>query len=191
MTTSKAMKQKRMEGITIELEVPEGVTASVEGRTIKIKGPQGEISKKIESRLLEAKTDGKKITLSTSKNRKKQRALANTERGNVLNMIRGVTEKITYKLRILYSHFPMSVKLQGKELLIDNFLGEKYPRKAAILDGAQLEVKGQDVIITGIDKNVVAQTAANIEQATRIKRLDPRVFQDGIYLVEKDGRPLK
>jgi len=180
-----------MEGITIELEVPEGVTASVEGRTIKIKGPQGEISKKIESRLLEAKTDGKKITLSTSKNRKKQRALANTERGNVLNMIRGVTEKITYKLRILYSHFPMSVKLQGKELLIDNFLGEKYPRKAAILDGAQLEVKGQDVIITGIDKNVVAQTAANIEQATRIKRLDPRVFQDGIYLVEKDGRPLK
>jgi large subunit ribosomal protein L6 len=48
-----------------------------------------------------------------------------------------------------------------------------------------VEIRGQEVIVEGIDKEECGQTAANLEQATKIKDKDPRVFQDGIYIVEK------
>jgi len=82
----------------------------------------------------------------------------------------------------------MSVKVDGNQVVIENFLGERYPRRAKILESVNVEIKGQDVIVKGFDKEKVSQTAANIEQATRIKGLDPRVFQDGIYITEKDGK---
>lgn len=191
--TEKAKKQKKSQkqGIKIEVEIPEGVEASLEGRNFRVKGPNGELTKKIQSGLISAKVEGNKISISTSRDRKKQRALINTEKGCLTNMIRGVKDGITYRLKIVYSHFPMSVKVQGSTLLVDNFLGEKHSRKAVLLDGVKLDVKGQDVTVSGIDKEKVAQTAANIEQTTKIKNLDPRVFQDGIYIVEKDGKPIK
>ena len=85
----------------------------------------------------------------------------------------------------------MNVKIQGDKFVIDNFLGEKYPRKAKILKNVTVEVKGQDVTLKGIDKELVSQTAANIEQITKITKRDLRVFQDGIYITEKDGKPIK
>jgi large subunit ribosomal protein L6 len=139
----------------------------------------------------ELKIEGNKVILSVPRNRRKERALINTEKGNVNNMIHGVKDKVSYKLKVLFSHFPMGLKLSGNTLLIDNFLGEKHPRKVKILEGAKVEIKGQDVTVSGIDKENVAQTAANIEQTTKIRKLDPRVFQDGIYIIEKDGKPIK
>ena len=53
-----------------------------------------------------------------------------------------------------------------------------------------MKVKGQEIIVEGIDKEATGQTAANIEQATRITKWDRRVFQDGIYIVEKAGKPI-
>jgi large subunit ribosomal protein L6 len=85
----------------------------------------------------------------------------------------------------------MNVKVQGDKFVIDNFLGEKYPRKAKILKNVTVEVKGQDVTLKGIDKEIVSQTAAIIEQITKITNRDLRVFQDGIYITEKDGKPVK
>lgn len=182
---------KKKEGITVEVQAPEGVTLSLSGSTLTATGPQGTLTKKLQSRRVQARQEADKIILSTPTNRKKERALINTERGNVNNMIHGVRDKVTYRLKVLFSHFPMGLKVQGNTFLIDNFLGEKHPRRAVILDGVKVDVKGQDVTVTGIDKDNTAQTAANIEQATKIKNLDPRVFQDGIYLIEKDGKPVK
>ncbi|MBM3308812.1 MAG: 50S ribosomal protein L6 [Candidatus Altiarchaeales archaeon] len=182
---------KKKEGITLEVQLPEGVQASIDNRKITVKGPQGQLTKAMQSRTVSAKMEENKIILTASQNRRKQRALINTEKGNVLNMIHGVKDKVNYRLKICYSHFPMGVKLQGNILMIDNFLGEKHPRKASILEGVKVDVKGQDVVLSGLDKDKVAQTAANIEQTTRIKNLDPRVFQDGIYIVEKDGKPVR
>jgi large subunit ribosomal protein L6 len=104
--------------------------------------------------------------------------------------MKGVTEGYTYKLRIVYSHFPMKVSTKGPEFTVDNFLGEKYPRKTKVLPGVKVEIKGNEVTVTGIDKELVGQTAANIEQLTRIKNFDLRVFQDGIYIIEKDSKPV-
>ena len=88
-------------------------------------------------------------------------------------------------MTILYAHFPMQVKVDGKTLVIGNFLGEKKPRIAKILGETKVKVSGNEVAVSGINKEDVGQTAANIEQKTKIKRFDPRIFQDGIYIVQK------
>jgi large subunit ribosomal protein L6 len=88
-------------------------------------------------------------------------------------------------MKIVYAHFPMTVKADGSKVTIENFLGERHPRTAKILGDTQVQIKGDEVIVSGINKEEVGQTMANIEQATKIKGRDPRVFQDGIYLVEK------
>jgi large subunit ribosomal protein L6 len=100
-------------------------------------------------------------------------------------MIKGVTEGFEYKMSIVYSHFPMQTKVEGKTVVISNFLGEKKPRIAKIVGGTTVKVSGNSVVVSGINKEDVGQTTANIEQKTKIKRFDPRVFQDGIYVVEK------
>lgn len=69
--------------------------------------------------------------------------------------------------------------------MINNFLGEKQPRVARILEGVTVKIGNDEVILTGIDKEKVGNTAANIERATRITKRDPRVFQDGIYITER------
>lgn len=114
-----------------------------------------------------------------------------TFKAHINNMIKGVTEGFKYRLKVVYSHFPMTVKVQGDEVVIENFLGEKNPRRAKILPGVTVKVKGSEIEVEGIDKEAVGQTAANIEQATRITKWDRRVFQDGIYIVEKAGKPIK
>ena len=112
-------------------------------------------------------------------------ALANTVKAHVRNMAEGVVNGYTRKLKILYSHFPISVELKGWEMLIKNFLGEEQPRKSRIIGQTKVEVKGQEVMVTGISKEDVGQTIANIRSATRIRNRDSRVFQDGFYIVEQ------
>ena len=90
---------------------------------------------------------------------------------------------------MVYSHFPMKIAVKGDKFIIENFLGEKAPRSAMILAGAKVTIKGNEVFVTGSDLEKVSQTAANIERATKIRGFDPRVFQDGIYIVEKARRP--
>jgi len=102
-------------------------------------------------------------------------------------MVAGVKEGFTYEMKIVYSHFPLKATVKGSEFIIENFLGEKFPRKTRILGETKVEVKGDQVLLTGADVEAVGQTAANIEQATRIRGFDPRIFQDGIYITKKPG----
>jgi large subunit ribosomal protein L6 len=117
--------------------------------------------------------------------KKTQKAMVGTFASHIRNMIKGVTEGFEYRMKVVYSHFPMQLKVEKDKLMIGNFLGEKKPRSANILGESKVKASGDEVVVTGINKEDVGQTAANIEQATRIKRFDPRVFQDGIYTVEK------
>lgn len=183
-------KKKEKKNIEMSIEIPSGVEVSIGGRIVKIKGNGKELQREftLDNILIEKKDN--KILLSSKLSRKREKGILGTIKGHIQNMIKGVTLGIVYKMRIVYSHFPMTVKVQGNRINIDNFLGEKYPRTAEILQGVKVEIKGQDITLGGIDKGVVSQTAANIEQATRIKDRDHRVFQDGIYIVEKDGRAI-
>ncbi|MBN2014099.1 MAG: 50S ribosomal protein L6 [Candidatus Altiarchaeota archaeon] len=173
-----------------EIKIPEGVDIEIKDNNVIIKGKLGESSKKFPASRLKITKKDNSVILGAGSDKKRQKALLGTWRGHIQNMIRGVSDGITYKLRVVYSHFPMTVKTQGDTILIENFLGERFPRKTKILKNVSVDVKGQDITVTGYNKENVSQTAANLEQVTRIIGLDPRVFQDGIYIVEKDGKKI-
>jgi len=168
-----------------EIEIPEGVEVSLNNE-VNVKGPQGELSRKFKFSNITMKTEDDKVVLETSFPKKKDKAMLGTIRSHINNMIHGVTEGFTYNMKIVYAHFPMTVKVTGNKVTIENFLGERHPRSAKIVGSAKVQVKGDEVQITGINKEDVGQTMANLEQATKIKGRDPRVFQDGIYFVNRE-----
>jgi large subunit ribosomal protein L6 len=174
-----------------EVEIPDGVEVTVEGNTVKVKGPKGELERELKYPGVQIFTEDGKVVIYKEFPRKKDVAIVRTFKAHINNMIKGVTEGFKYKLKVVYSHFPMTVKVQGDEVIIENFLGEKNPRRAKILPGVTVKVKGSEIEVESIDKEKAGQTAANIEQATRITKWDRRVFQDGIYIVEKAGKPIK
>jgi large subunit ribosomal protein L6 len=168
-----------------EIEVPEGVDITLNDE-VNVNGPQGKLSRKFIYPNITIKQEEDKVVLETQFPKKKDKAMIGTIRSHITNMIHGVTDGFTYHMKIVYAHFPMTVKVTGNKVTIENFLGERYPRTAKIVGSAKVQVKGEEVTITGINKEDVGQTMANLEQATKIKGRDPRVFQDGIYLISKE-----
>jgi len=174
------------ETVTEKIHVPEGVNVTITGSTLKVKGKSGELSRDFASQLVQVKKDGKDLVLQTETGRKKTRALAGTFGAHIRNMLKGVQEPYEYKLKVCYSHFPIKIKVQGDRVVIENFLGERTPRKARILGAAtKVKASGEEVVVTGPDLEAVSQTAANMEQACVIRNFDQRVFQDGIYITSK------
>lgn len=118
--------------------------------------------------------------------RKKEAALVGTIDSHIQNMITGVTKGFTYKMKIVFSHFPISVKVQDKYVVIENFTGERRPRKSKIIGNVKVKVEAEDIIVQGINLEDVSQTSANIETSTRVRRKDPRIFLDGLYVFERN-----
>jgi large subunit ribosomal protein L6 len=168
--------------------VPEKVTVTIDGPTVKVKGPQGEISRRLSDPRIRIAKKGKDILVSSQTMRLKEKALVGTFAAHIKNMTVGVTTGFEYKMKVVYAHFPIKASVKGNTFVIENFLGEKSPRKAKILGTTKVTVKGDQIALNGPDVELVGQTAANIERATKIKGFDPRIFQDGIYIIEKPGR---
>ena len=175
-----------------KIEIPEGVHISIEGNGITIKGKHGENKKKFNTQRLEMKKEGNYIMIGAKKATKREKKMINTITAHIKNMIHGVKEGFEYKLKICFSHFPIIIDIdkEKKQAFVKNFLGEKVPRKLNLLDGADIEIKGQDIIIKSHDKEIAGQMAANFEKATRILLKDRRIFQDGIFITSKAGEAL-
>ena len=167
------------------VDIPEGVTVTIEDRKVTVKGQKVTLTREFPVSRISMTIQGSQVILICDLPKKKENALLGTFRSHITNMIIGVTGGFEYKMKIVYSHFPVKTSVKGDKFVIDNFLGEKYPRTASILGDTKITVKGDEVILTGPDKEAVGQTSANIEQITRIKGYDPRVFQDGIYIISK------
>ena len=171
------------------IEIPNEVNAEVDGFKVKITGTRGTLERNFYSSLFKKEIiiqkGDNKIIVSTKSEKKKTKAMIGTIESHVKNMLEGVQEGYSAKLKIVYMHFPFTVKISGKELLINNFLGEKTPRRARILGDCKVELQGEEIVVTGISKEDVGQTAAQLERATRIKQRDRRVFQDGLFITKK------
>jgi len=171
------------------IEVPNDIEVEINSFNIKVKGPKGLLEKDFASPLFKKdiviKKDNNKIFLSTNSTKKKIKAMIGTIEAHLNNMFLGVKEGYSAKLKIVYMHFPFTVKINGKEILINNFLGEKTPRKARIIGECSIEVKEDEITVTGISKDDVGQTASQLERATWIKQRDRRVFQDGLFITKK------
>jgi archaeal ribosomal protein L6P len=168
-----------------KVKIPEGVKVKLEGSQLTITGPKGMLVRSVRFPQVTVTCDDKEIHISTESDRKAVTAMVGTFEAHAKNMCRGVSEGFEYRMKVVYSHFPIQLKLQGKRLEIANFLGEKKARYANIADGVTAKIANDEVILTGIDRELVGNTAANIEHATHIRYRDPRVFQDGVYMVHR------
>ena len=177
----------RFETLERTVSIPDQVSVQVEGRTVKVKGPLGSLEEDLSHLPVSIKVNKNKVRFETTWPRKREIGMLGTAAAHVRNMLKGVTQGYRYELRTVYAHFPVTVKVdeKAKVLKIENFTGEKTPRYAKIVEGVKVDVKGEDISVEGIDLKSVSQTAANIQDSTKIKKKDLRVFLDGIYVSGK------
>ncbi len=186
MSTKEKGKTKSKEDILAEVEIPEKVTAKFENNILEVSGPQGIVNKDFEKIPISLTINGKKIIIKPWGKRRKDLAITNTSRSIIRNMITGVLDGYTYKLKVVFAHFPISIKIKGKQISIENFFGERLPRVTDIIGDCKLSVEDEDLVIKGPSLEDVSQTAANVELGTRIKDKDKRVFLDGLYVYSKE-----
>ncbi len=180
------MRKEIMERI----KVPEGIEVEITEDSVKLKKQNSEIIRQY--RGFSVKKEGDEIVLVNEKSTKNEKKQIKTLAAHLRNAARGLNEKFVYKLQVCAVHFPMSVSVDKNknEVLIKNFLGGVKPRVAKIISGVEVKVEKDIITVTGSNKEIVGQTAANIEKATRITRRDRRTFQDGIYLTSRNGESI-
>lgn len=170
------------------VKVPPGIKIEMTNGMVTVSGPKGKVSRQLIYPRVQISVSGEEISIRCELPKKKEKAVVGTFAAHIRNMIEGALHGFEYRMKIVYSHFPIKVQVKGDTFIIENFLGERTPRKAKILGETKVSIKGNEVILTGADIEAVSQTAANIEHATAIKGYDTRVFQDGIYIIEKARR---
>ena len=166
--------------------VPEGVNLTLDGHKVAVTGTNGAIEYDFSHAGMNINYHETSLRIWVENPRRKQAALVKTIASHVINMIKGVTEGFTYRLKIVFIHFPMTINVQRDKVVINNFVGEQAPRVAKIRGKVEIKQEGDDIIVTGADINHVAQTAANIQESTKIKNKDLRKFLDGIYVYKKE-----
>lgn len=173
-----------------KIKIPEGVEVSIDEGILAVKGKAGENRREFNVAGLEFEKKGNEIIIWHKKASKNEKKRINTIVAHIKNLIKGVQEKFEYKLKVCSSHFPMTVDIKGNEATIKNFLGEKISRKVKIIPGTEVVKDGSFLIVTSINKELAGQTAANFEKATKIRDRDRRIFQDGVFIINKAGKEM-
>lgn len=169
------------------IPIPNGVDVTIEKNIVVVKGNKGELKRDFSLTPVNILRKGGDIVVEIAWPKRREKSILETVCSHIRNMINGVDRGFVYKMKIVFAHFPISVKVSGDWVIIENFCGERSARRAKIVGNTEVSVEGEDVILRGINVEEVGQTAANIEAATRTKKRDPRVFLDGIYLYDKGG----
>ncbi len=172
------------------IEIPEGIDVNIEGSTLIVKGKEGENKRTFNINKLDFEKKDNKIIIGSKNATKREKKLMNTITAHIKNMFKGVQKKFEYKLKICFSHFPITVEIKEREALIKNFLGEKIPRKTKIPAGVDTKIDKDIITVISHDKEAAGQAAANFETATKIRKKDRRIFQDGIFITNKTGREI-
>ena len=172
------------------VKILEGIDISLEGSVISAKGPKGESSKNFTHSLISLIKQGDDIVLISSKKSQRDKKIIKTYQKLITNLFEGVLNGFVYKLKVCSSHFPMSVSIKNNVFEVKNFIGESVPRKLLLKPGPSVKIDGDIITIEGCDKELAGQVAADIEQLMKRPAFDRRIFQDGIYIIEKAGKGL-
>ncbi|OLS28538.1 MAG: 50S ribosomal protein L6 [Candidatus Heimdallarchaeota archaeon LC_2] len=172
------------------IEIPDNITIKIDNSKVFVKGNLGEIERDFTHSGIQIEHVNSELILSTYFPRKKEKSSIGTVGAHIGNMIEGTTYGYKYSLKIVFSHFPIRINPEMKKLQvkIENLYGGRKPRYAKILPGVSVKVDDEDVIVQGIDKEAVGQTAANIQELTRQRgkrRQSPKTFMDGVFLYHK------
>ena len=169
----------------IELEIPENVSVEVDHLDVTVDGPEGTVTRRLWYPDVTVEAEDDHVVIESDAEDAKTNATVGTFESHITNAFHGVTEGWEYKMEVFYSHFPMQVRVEGDEVVIENFLGEKAARRTTIHGDTEVSVDDERLVLSGPNKENVGQTAADIEQLTRVRGKDTRVFQDGVYITEK------
>ena len=168
--------------------VPSGVTPTVSGQTVKVKGPKGELSFTLPEEMKVEKT-ATGIEITPRDDSKKARSMWGMSRTMVQNLIKGVTEGYSHTLEIHGVGFKAAMK--GKDQLTMN-IGYSHEVVHKIPAGVDVKVGGakQDVVtVTGIDRQVVGQVAADIRASRKPEPYQGKgVRFKGEYIFRKEGK---
>lgn len=181
---------KMKKELFVDIEIPKGVEANIEGDTLIVKGPEGENKRTFNIGKLNFEIKENKIVIGSKNANKNDKKRMNTIQAHIRNLIKGVQEKFEYQLKICFGHFPLTVKQEGNKVIIKNFLGEKVNREVNVPEGAELDIGKEIIKVKSVDKEIAGQAAANFEAATKIRARDNRIFQDGIYIINKAGKTI-
>jgi len=173
-----------------ELEIPQGITLNLDKGVFQIKGPKGEVKKELHNPKVKASISNNSVIFEAEKGTQREKRLIKAYIAHLKSAIKGVNQGHVYKLRICSGHFPMTVSMKGNVFEIKNFVGETIPRTLPLMDGVKITIDGHFVIVESVDKEKAGQTSASIEKMTRRAPFDKRIFQDGIFIIEKDGKPI-
>ena len=184
----KMKRKEKPKEFVREIEIPEGVEVEIEGNEMKVSKGEEKVEKRLYGVLL-GKNENK-IIIKTKRATKREKKQINTIVAHINNMLKGVQEKFVYKLQICAVHFPMNVSIKDREVVIKNFLGETKERKVKINPEAEVKIEKEIITVESANKEIAGQTAASIEKTTKIKNKDIRIFQDGIFMIEKAGEKL-
>jgi large subunit ribosomal protein L6 len=170
------------------IAIPDDVSATVDHLDLTVEGPNGSVTRRLWFPDVGVRVEDGIVVVESDSEDAKTAATVGTFHSHVQNMVHGVTEGWKYQMEVFYAHFPMQVSVEGEEVVIENFLGERAPRRTPVRGDTDIEVDGEKVTLSGPDKEAVGQTAADIEQLTRVTDKDTRVFQDGVYITSKPSK---
>lgn len=179
------MSTKQMDKFEKSVKIPDKVKVRLVKHMLHVEGPIGKTHKSFRKIPVTVEIKDSNVLVKAQGTRKRDFSILNTASSIIRNMCQGVIDGYTIKMKIVYAHFPITVKTKDNQVLIENFQGERAPRIANIQGKTKVVPKGDDVTITGHVLTDVTQTAANIQQMTRVKGKDHRVFLDGVYVFEK------
>jgi large subunit ribosomal protein L6 len=179
------LSTKEVEMHKVTILVPDEVKASVSHKILYVQGPLGKTRKIFKKIPVDLQVEGKNIILQSTGIRKRDYAIFKTAESIVNTLIKGVQTGYTFKMKIVYAHFPITVKVKDGHIHVENFQGERAARVSKIFGDTKVVPKGDDVLISGPVLTDVSQTAGSLQQNTKVKNKDHRVFLDGLYLFEK------
>ncbi len=166
------------------ITIPGGVDVKIEGEKIRVKGAKGELETVIPKRMSVSVTDGK-IVVTPEGNLKENGPFWGLTRSLINNMIIGVTQGFNKTLEIRGREY--RVNLKGQDLDLD--LGYAHSIKVTPKAGIQFKVDENKIIVSGIDKALVG------EQAAEIRALRPSevykgkgIRYEGEYVIHKEGK---
>ncbi|MFH0776579.1 MAG: 50S ribosomal protein L6 [Patescibacteria group bacterium] len=166
--------------------IPSGVVVEITGNSAKIKGPKGELSQKFNS-LVTIKKEGETVVIAPKNDSKEARALWGLTRTLLANMIVGVTTGFSKKLIITGVGY--KVALKGKDLELQ--LGFSHPVSVKAPAGITFEIdpKKNTIVISGIDKQMVGEVAANIRKWRKPEPYKGKgIAYEGEYIPRKAGK---
>jgi len=166
------------------VQIPAGVDVTFVDGVLKVKGPKGELTRGMTSDIIIA-IEGTTITLSKAKDNKKSQALWGTYAAHLHNMITGVTAGFTKILEI--EGVGYKAEAQGNKIKLS--VGFSHPVELFAPEGVQIAVEKGVITITGTDKEVVGQFAADIRAKKKPEPYKGKgIHYKGEYIIRKQGK---